>query len=39
MMPHLLGADWISGLLMKKRLTKKYFTSLKNEQIKKATKI
>ncbi len=33
MMPHLLGADWISGLLMKKRLTRKYFTGLKNEQI------
>jgi voltage-gated potassium channel Kch len=39
MMPHLLGADWISGLLMRKRLTKKYFTSLKNEQIKKNFRI
>lgn len=33
MMPHLLGADWISGMLTKKRLTRKYFTALKSEQI------
>ncbi|MDP2656303.1 MAG: cation:proton antiporter [bacterium] len=33
MMPHLLGANWISGVLMNKRLTKKYFTTLKDEQV------
>ena len=33
MMPHLLGADWISGMLNKKRLTRKYFSELKTEQI------
>jgi hypothetical protein len=32
MMPHLLGADWISSMLMKKKHTKRYFTSLKKEQ-------
>jgi len=32
MMPHLLGADLISDILIKKRLTKKYLTDLKNEQ-------
>ena len=34
MMPHLLGADWISEILAKKRLSRKYFTGLKNEQAK-----
>jgi voltage-gated potassium channel Kch len=39
MMPHLLGADWISDILMKKRLTRKYFTGLKDEQINNVNKI
>lgn len=38
MMPHLLGADWISGLLAKKYLTRKFFTGLKAEQISDADK-
>lgn len=34
MMPHLLGADWIAGVLKKnKRLTRKFFADLKSEQI------
>lgn len=32
MMPHLLGADWISSILIKKRLTRKYFNGLRKEQ-------
>lgn len=32
MMPHLLGADMISGMLMEKRLTKRYFKTLKTKQ-------
>lgn len=34
MMPHALGADWISDLLAKPSLTKKYFTGLKTKQAK-----
>ncbi len=33
MMPHLLGADWISAMLMKRRFTKKYFKTLREEQL------
>jgi Trk K+ transport system NAD-binding subunit len=33
MMPHLLGGDWITDLIQRNKLTKRFFSSLRAEQI------